>query len=77
MMVLMASEEHPYRFPPPLGRSKQDAEGNIVPVMEPPFIECGHRATLSGTPVECIRRKGHPVRINYGHSNGYLEWAFD
>jgi hypothetical protein len=72
------SGEFPKRFPPPLGRVTVGADGFIYPVTEEPFIECGQRVTLRGVGlVECIRRKGHPVAINYGHSNGYEEWCFD
>lgn len=68
--------EHPVRFPPPLSRSKL-VDGIRVPVMERPFIECGEKVQLGGVWVVCIRRKGHPMFINYAHSNGYSEWCFD
>jgi hypothetical protein len=69
--------EIPVRFPPPLSRSTVNRQGIREPVMENPVIECGMEARLGGQLVVCIRRAGHPVRINYGHSNGYTEWAFD
>jgi hypothetical protein len=69
--------EQPQRFPPPHPKTTRNADGTVSPVMEPVVIECGQRARLGGVLVECIRRVGHPVRINYGHSNGYTEWAFD
>ncbi|MFF2054125.1 hypothetical protein ACFVU2_21140 [Leifsonia sp. NPDC058194] len=68
----------PKRFPPPLARHTTDSNGLNRPVMEPPFVECGQTVTLRGVGlVTCIRRKGHPVAMNYGHSNGYEEWLFD
>lgn len=69
--------EIPVRFPPPLARSRVNADGVREPVMEPPVVECGMVTRLGGKLVECIRRAGHPVLINYAHSNGYEEWAFD
>lgn len=42
-----------------------------------PLIVCGKRVRLRGKLVECIRRAGHPVTMNYGHSNGIDEWAFE
>lgn len=69
---------YPQRFPSPLGRTTIDAQGVRHPVMEEPFIECGQLATLRGVGlVVCVRRKGHPVAINYGHTNGYEEWCFN
>ena len=68
--------EYPVRFPPPLARSEVDAQGRRIPVMQKPFVECGEQVRLRGVLVVCIRRSGHPVRINYGHSNGYDEWCF-
>ena len=68
--------EIPVRTPPPLIRSKV-VNGKRVPIMEPTFVECGQQVRLSGNLVVCIRRKGHPVAINYGHTNGYDEWCFD
>lgn len=69
--------EIPARFPPPLSRSTVGADGMRVPVMEKPVVECGMVTRLGGELVVCIRRAGHPVFINYAHSNGYKEWAFD
>lgn len=66
----------PARFPPPLMRSKVVA-GERVPIVERPFVECGQEVRLRGKLVVCIRRAGHPVFINYGHTNGYDEWCFD
>lgn len=62
------TQEIPVRVPPPL----VIAEGT-----RKPFFECGQRVRLRGKLVECIRRKNHPVAINYGHSNGYDEWCFE
>lgn len=70
-------KEIPVRYPPPLSRSTIGPNGQRIPVMESPFVECGQLARLGGVLVVCIRQAGHPVRINYGHSNGYTEWTFD
>jgi hypothetical protein len=67
----------PQRFPPPLSESERGPNGERRPVIQPPFIECGQTTRLGGVLVTCIRRQGHPVRINYGHTNGYTEWTFD
>jgi hypothetical protein len=69
-------QQIPVRLPPPLGRSKV-VNGVRVPIMEQPVIECGQEVRLAGKLVVCIRRFGHPVAINYGHTNGYDEWCFD
>ena len=74
---MSTEQETAVRFPPPLARSTINADGLRVPIMEAPFVECGQRARLGGTLVECIRRAGHPVRINHGHTNGFMHWAFD
>ena len=75
------SREIPKRFPPsPDMRVRRGKDGLIYPVerTEPFIPECGQLARLRGEGlVVCIRRKGHPVAINYGHSNGYVEWCFD
>lgn len=71
----MTEQRIPVRFPPELMRSEV-VNGVRVPVLEAPVAECGKLATLRGKPVICIRRAGHPVRINYGHTNGYDEWCF-
>jgi hypothetical protein len=74
------STEIPKRFPPPLGRVTMGRDGIVRPVIEDRvFIpECGQITRLRGVGlVVCVRRKGHPVAINYGHSNGYVEWCFD
>lgn len=69
--------EHPARFPPPLSRSKV-VDGKRVPIMEAPTVECGQKVELRGIGwVVCIREAGHPVYIDWGHNNGYVEWAFD
>lgn len=60
--------ETPIRIPPALGRPG---------VLEKPIIECGQQVRLRGKLVICIREINHPVRINYGHSNGIDEWCFD
>ena len=67
----------PNRTPPPLGRTMTNSQGERVPVMEPPFMECGQVARLGGVLVVCIRRTKHPVNLRYGHTNGYEEWCFD
>lgn len=72
------SKEHPIRFPPPLARTQIGSDGKRHQVIEEPFMECGQQTTLRGIgDVVCVRRLGHPVRINYGHTNGYAEWSFD
>ena len=62
------SSEIPVRFAPPLSDSDRFTK---------PFMECGAKVRLAGKLVACVRSKGHPVRINFGHSNGYDEWCFD
>ena len=69
--------EIPNRTPPPLARTVMNANGDRIPVMEPPFVECGQVARIGGVPVVCIRRAKHPVDLRYGHTNGYKEWCFD
>lgn len=69
--------EIPVRFPPPLTHPVRGTDGLLHPVMEAPVIDCGMVTRLGGQLVVCIRRKGHPVFINYAHSNGYSEWCFD
>lgn len=74
------TQEIPQRFPPPLGRVTRGKDGLIYPVVEDRIFipECGQIVRLRGVGlVVCIRPKGHPVFINYGHSNGYVEWCFD
>lgn len=72
------ADEIPWRFPPPLLETRRNpATGLVEPVMRPVFVECGKRVHIRGRLVQCIRRAGHPVRINYAHSNGYVEWAFE
>jgi len=69
--------EHAQRFPPPLGRVKR-INGVRTPVIEAPVMECGNSVHLRGIGlVVCIRKVGHPVAINFGHSNGYEEWCFE
>jgi hypothetical protein len=63
--------EHAQRFPPPLNSSKEPQE------YQPVFMECGVQVRLRGLHVECTRRKGHPVDLRYGHSNGYVQWCFE
>lgn len=70
--------ETPWRFPPPLLEARLNPETGLRgPVLRPVFVECGKRVRIQGRLVQCIRRAGHPVRINYGHSNGFVEWAFE
>jgi hypothetical protein len=78
MVGMQNRQEIPQRFPPPLGRVKT-VNGVNYPVTEDRvFIpECGQLARLRGVLVVCVRPKGHPVAINYGHSNGYVEWCFE
>jgi len=73
----MTMTEFAQRFPPPLSRSTVNEKGERVPMIEPSFVECGHRVHIKGVLVECIRRKGHPVALNFAHTNGYVEWVFD
>jgi hypothetical protein len=72
----MSNEEHPTRFPPPLSQSKM-VDGFRGPDISAPFMECGQKVQLRADWVVCIRQMGHPVRMDFGHSNGYAEWAFD
>ncbi len=48
-----------------------------VPVMRPPVVVCAQRVAIAGRFVECVRRAGHPVAINYAHTDGVVEWCFD
>lgn len=67
----------PWRYPPPLGRTVRKADGSLSPVMERPFVECGQVVTLRNHgEVICIRESGHPAFIDWGHTNGYVEWCF-
>lgn len=61
--------EIPVRYPPSLVASSDS--------MEPPVVECGMVTRLGGELVQCIRRAGHPVRLDFAHTNGYKKWAFD